>query len=143
MGIGFSHGGASWSYSGFNHFRKLLAESIGFDLHEYEGYYTEEEKKLLIFSNIIEEWQQPDFSYKKSWDEYNGPLKDLFNHSDSDGDFTPQQCEILAPQLREIVSTWSDTYEEVKIGNYDKIMGLKLAAGMDECAKTNAKLKFR
>jgi hypothetical protein len=38
MGVGFSHGNASWSYTGFDFFRTKLAASVGINLDEMFGH---------------------------------------------------------------------------------------------------------
>lgn len=113
MGIDFSHCGAHWSYSGFHRFRERLATAIGFELDGMAG-----------------------FGGTQSWDSVNDPIKDLLDHSDCDGDLSPEQCKIIAPRLREMVMAWPDD-------DYDKQSALALADGMDAAAEADEPLVFR
>lgn len=63
------------SYSGFNDFRETWGRHLGFELREMEG-----------------------FGGSKPWTDE--PLQSFFNHSDCDGDISPEDCkEILAQAL--------------------------------------------
>ncbi len=157
MGLGFSHGGASWSYSGFNHFRRLLASDIGIDLYDMNGYYTDEErdKAFKAIRDGDENYKWPE---KRSWDTVNDALVPLFVHSDCDGHLSAEQCAQIGPRLHELVSQWpdkitakaNDPEQAIKMGywaerefdNYDKAMGLKLAEGMKTCAERGVNLEF-
>jgi len=118
MGLDFSHSDAHWSYSGFMKFRTHLAECTGIDLDMMEGFGGDGE------------WSPP----------LTEPIIDLLNHSDCDGELTPEQCKIIAPRLRKIVSEWSDSDYMVM---YDKKNALLLADGMEEAAANGEPLEFR
>jgi len=89
MGLNFSHSTARWSYGGFHYFRKRLANEIGLNLEEMEG-----------------------FGGVKNWDEVNDPIKPFLNHSDCDGVLTPEECRVVAQRLKELVQDWEDYYDK-------------------------------
>lgn len=61
----------------------------------------------------------------------------LLNHSDCDGQLTPDECRAIAPRLREIVEGWND-FE----WKYDREKAIELANGMDAAAANNEPLEF-
>lgn len=113
MGLDFSHGDVSFAYSGFNRFRTRLAKDIGIDLNSMVG-----------FRGDIP-WEQAP----------RDPLLPLLNHSDCDGELTPEECKSIAPRLREIVNRWTDD-------PIDRTRGLQLADAMDEAAAAGEPLEF-
>jgi hypothetical protein len=169
MGIDFSHCDAHWAYSGFNTFRRMLAESCGFCLDDMEGFsyasYSEALEKARAeydpdgdeeYSKVLERiWNEMIEAEgpKRSWDEIDDPIKPLLNHSDCDGVLTPEECAQVAPRLREIVTLWPDrmqSYVELNgtkvpsrwFDNYDKVQALRLVEGMEKAAAANEELRF-
>lgn len=116
MGLDFSHCDAGWSYSGFNRFRERIAQHLGFDLNEMDGY-----------------------NGHRSWDEINDDIKPLLNHSDCDGDLSSEECARVYPRLREIIKEW----EKIPGHDYDELQAEELAKGMERAAKRKQKLTFR
>lgn len=116
MGLGFSHGDAGWSYSGFHRFRRRLAmAALGIDLDKMRGFVA--------------------LGEGRSWTKLNDdPITLLLNHSDCDGELSPSECHLIAPRLREIVSVWSD--------DYDRHHALLLAQGMEQAANAGVPLEF-
>ena len=123
MGIGFcvdhddgtenEDSDAYWAYSGFHRFRKKLAAEIGIlNLESMEGY-----------------------GGSGSWDSVPSDIIPLLNHSDCEGDISPQDCKRVAPMLRKHIQSWDD-------GDYDKKMGLALVETMERCAEEDRKLIF-
>lgn len=113
MSLGFSHGDAHWSYSGFHRARVRLAATIGVELKEMEG-----------------------FGGRKPWHAVPAhPLVALLNHSDCDGTLSPEQCATIAPVLRRAVVPWGED-------DYDKRQFMRLAEGMEEAARANEELQF-
>jgi hypothetical protein len=112
MGVYFSHGNARWSYGGFNDFRKKLALEIGIDLDKMIGFggYT-------------------------SWDTVDDHIVPLLNHSDCDGDLTPEECRLVAPRLRQLITMWDED-------NWHKERAYMLAGGMDMAAEADEELVF-
>lgn len=115
MGIDFSHSVARWSYSGFNRARERLAETIGIKLNEMLGFE--------------ESGGKPWPSAEKQ------PLIHLLNHSDCDGELTPEQCRVVAPALREAVAQWPED-------DWDRAQFLELAEGMEAAAAEDEPLRF-
>jgi len=112
MGLDFSHGEAHWAYSGFMRFRARLAEHEGFDLRKMQG-----------------------FDGSRSWDAVTTPIKPLLDHSDCDGELTPEECAQVYPRLREILADWPED-------DYDTRAGRELAEAMLECSATGENLEF-
>ena len=115
MGIRFSPGGANWSYLGFHNFRTRLAGEAGIKLDQMDGFASGEPFV--------------------SWNTIDDDIRPLLNHSDCEGELTPEGCAKVAPRLRELVSNWPDD-------DYDKINALRLAEGMDEAVKSGENLEF-
>lgn len=115
MGLDFSHADAHWAYSGFMRFRRRIAATLGIDLERMVGF----SKNATI-----------------SWDTIGDDIKILLDHSDCDGELSPNECRKVAPRLREIVSPWPDD-------DFDKRKALLLADGMDLAAKNEEPLEFR
>lgn len=96
MGLDTTHNAWHGSYSSFNRFRYALAKRIGIDLNDYKGYGDSGTKDLESIDH---------------------PLMDLFNHSDCDGELTPEQCERIMKGLDMVIAgipilldAWSDEY---------------------------------
>jgi hypothetical protein len=106
---------ARWAYSGFNRFRNRLTEQVfGFT---YDA---------LLESGIG----------SKMWAQVaEHPLYPLLNHSDCDGDLSPEDCHKVGMALRGIVAAWDDD-------DYDKEQALRLASMMEMCAKHERRLIF-
>lgn len=116
MGIQFSHCDASWSYGGFDRFRHHLAEQIGIDLDKMQGF---NHRRIGVIP----------------WDQVNDPIVPLLNHSDCDGTLSAKDCRTVAPRLRQLVNDWP-------VDDYDRVMALSLAEGMERAAKARQKLRF-
>ena len=123
MGLDFSIGDkrtdVHWSYTGFHCFRERLAEAIGIDLDEMEG-----------------------FGGKVLWLQVDDDLVPLLDHSDCDGEISPEDCAKVAARLREIVSKWPLYDEGTGTPCYDRLQAVYLAEAMEECANTGQPLKF-
>lgn len=123
MGLGFAigeevrPGGPHWSYGSFSDFRVSLARLIGMNLKKMDGYCRDPQ------------------ALPKSWKKWESdPICLLLNHSDCDGELSPEDCARCAPRLRELVGQLTDVY--------DVQHGLILADYMDECAKRGVPLNF-
>lgn len=119
--MGVRIGKAQWSYTGFNAFRARLAREEGLDLHLMHG-----------------------FGGDMPWDETVTPLRPLLDHSDCDGDLSPEECAQIAPRLTEICQSW----ENVEFGDdpqlyYDRSNGLLLAEEMRRAVTAGERLEFR
>ncbi|MCU5173755.1 hypothetical protein [Bacillus paranthracis] len=112
MGLAFNHSEAYWTYSAFNNFRRRLAKQLGFNLDEMYG-----------------------FGGEVSWDTIVDDIKDLLNHSDCEGDLTPEQCKTIYPRLIELVKEWDDE-------DRDKQNAIILAEDMKWCYERRLILEF-
>lgn len=112
MGLNFRNSNAQWSYGGFNRFRERLAAEIGINLREMEGF---------VDGGL-------------SWKKIKDPIAPFLNHSDCDGDLSPEQCATVAPRLRELVDGWDD--------DHDKRNALELAKDMKIHAAASKPLVF-
>ena len=143
MGLDFNNSKAHWSYSGFNRFREKLASEIGVFLPFMEGFWNPGENsmsiidvtKRLVGEKTIKEnfFWLPQKPFK--WDNIDDPIVDLLYHSDCDGELTYEECEKIAPRLRELVKNWDDD-------DYDKKQALLLVEGMENCVKEKVSLEF-
>jgi hypothetical protein len=96
MGLDTTHNAWHGPYSSFNRFRNQLAKRIGIDLNDYVGYGPNGTKDLESIDH---------------------PLMDLFNHSDCDGELTPDQCAKIIEGLDMVIkdcpvpmNAWSEDY---------------------------------
>ena len=85
---------AHWSYGGFHRFRKMLASEEGFALETMAG-----------FTDLMAD----DGGSGRAWDTVATTLKPLLNHSDWDGELTPDECMAILPRLKEIRVTWASS----------------------------------
>ena len=112
MGLDFDRSDAHWSYSGFGRFRNDLACAIGIHLQSMQG-----------------------FGGHGLWSEIDDPLVPLLDHSDDDGELSPEECAQVAPRLVELIgSSW--------MSNHDTQQGALLVTSMEECAKAGVPLVF-
>ncbi len=116
MGVGFSHGKAQWSYTGFSEFRRRLARAHGIELSVMQG------------------WDDGD----APWTIVDSPLVPLLTASDEKSSIAASDCEACAAAIEGIVSTWNEWYDSI-----DKENGLKLADGMRQCARLGVPFKIR
>lgn len=84
MGLDTTHDAWHGPYSSFNRFRYWLAAQIGVNLNDYAGYKESGTKELETI---------------------NHPIMPLLNHSDCDGELTPDQCRSIAKGIKEILKT--------------------------------------
>lgn len=120
MGLDFSHGDAHWPYGGFMRFRNALAAYEGIHLTDMEGFHR---------------YREPDHPMR-SWDTVTTPLKPLLDHSDCDGELTPEECRQVAPRLREVIDAiWPQD-------GHERQAGLRLAEAMDAAAAAGEPLEF-
>ena len=126
---------AQWSYSGFHRFRRLIAAEDGIDLDAMAGFTD-----LMPFP---EEGRQPG----RPWIEVTTTLAPLLNHSDCDGELTPDECTAILPRLKEIRVKWAA--DVLLLGDFEdrgKWDVQKLDALIDVvtyCAATGRNVDFR
>ena len=112
MGLDFSHGDAHWAYSGFDLFRRKIASIV-----------METEIDNLYDGRMIYKYMSAE------------PIYPFINHSDCDGELTPDELEKLIPQLEDAVNKLEDE-------DTDKARGLELIKGMKEALRNNNNLRF-
>lgn len=110
--MGVSIGKAQWSYHGFSAFRQELARLEGIELEEMQG-----------------------FGGQRPWDEYATDLRPLLDHSDCDGDLSPEECAQVWPRLAKLVSRLSR--------DYDRVSAAALVESMRAAAESGRRLEFR
>ena len=81
MDLDFNHSDAHWSYGGFGNFRRRLANKIGINLSAMKGFGGD-----ISFETIKDN------------------IEPFLNHSDCDGILTVEECEKVAPRLKELVN---------------------------------------
>lgn len=91
MGLDTTHDAWHGAYSSFMEWRVWLANQIGLNLYEMEGFsdrdYSNPNRKLGAIK----------------WDTVDDDLKYLLNHSDCDGYLTPTQCKKIASRLTDLL----------------------------------------
>jgi hypothetical protein len=112
MGLDFYELELGCSYGGFALFRQMLADGIGW--HDYGCHFTD--------------WAKPS-QLKKYKDD---PIFPFLMRSDCDGEMEPEECIKVAPRIRELVESWSDSGKSDR-GRW-KPWAIKLADGMERLA---------
>ena len=109
MGLDTTHNAWHGPYSSFNRFREALMLAYnGTNLKDYSGYGGN-----LSIENI----------------EHKG-LYEFFNHSDCDGDISPENCKLVADGLTEILPKLTTEYDIMRCKEF--IDGCLLAYINDE-----------
>lgn len=148
MGIDFSHCEAHWSYSGFGHFRKMVAETAGIKLSDMYGFIWKKAEDNLIERFGKPDYEQIDAEVKRledegfkgiPWSEVDDPIAPLLNHSDCEGHLSSEECRQIAPRLREIMACWDSRNEWIK---WEIDNGVELCKGMELAAENNEDLEF-
>lgn len=88
MGLDVSHGAFSGAYSAFNRFRQAIAEAVG-------GSFPPHEDKSLD----RDFWYWGNTANAAEWP----GLKILLDHSDCDGEISPQECVLVASDLDKLL----------------------------------------
>jgi hypothetical protein len=109
-----------WSYMGFGQFRRRLAQHIGIDLDQMRG-----------------------FGGEGDWDTVPSPLRHLLDHSDCNGELTPDQAAELAPALRQALEVIGrDADPDDLAWDYDRRAGAELVQLLELCAKERLPVEF-
>ncbi len=112
------------SYSGFNEFRKLLAEAVTIDLDEMEGF-----KAKGVYPG-------------RSWYDFQDePLVPLLRHSDCDGEMSADELRPIAERIKGITLPFVDWLSEEDVRYWQGWMN-KLRQLMEEVILSDAVLVF-
>lgn len=116
--MGVDIGGAHWAYGGFMRFREELAKMEGIVLKDMYGFGG---------------WTNPNCK-QIPWETVDSPIVPLLNHSDCDGDLSPEECAQVYPRLAALVEQLEDSY--------DRDNGRVLVAEMKAAVEGNYRLEF-
>lgn len=115
MGLDTSHNAWHGPYSSFGDFRIALANQVGINLNEMQG-----------------------FGGKIPFDTINDDVKILLDHSDCDGEILPDDCTKLAVRLRGIMQTLPK-----EVGDWNTYAHCeRFAKGCELAASKNEPLDF-
>jgi hypothetical protein len=124
MGVGFSHGGAHWSYSGFYNFRNKIAK-VALDIPKLND---------MEFCGLGSHWGLE--SKNISWDPYlKNPICKFFLHSDCEGEWTVEEMEGFLPELTKALYALPED-------DWDRAEGFKLVAGMEEAVESGVPIEL-
>jgi hypothetical protein len=112
MGLDFNRSEVHWGYSGFAAFREKLALEIGIELEKMNG-----------------------FGGNRKWDNIIDPIALFLDHSDCEGELSPNECAKIYPRLLDLVRKWDDK-------DVDKAKAIQLANDMEECHLEGEPLVF-
>lgn len=159
MGLDLSVGNescGSWSYSGFNDFRRKLAEQVGIVLGNMEGFHNFNYRDFTRFSDYMDAIKLDSLAPKISWETVDDPIKHLLSHSDCDGELDSSICGELADRLEEIIMNWptkrtlnlSDFWQansypaKMELDDYDTTQARRLVEGLRKAAELNIPVEF-
>lgn len=109
---------AHWSYGGFGIFREKLAVHEGFFLDDMDGFTKD----------------------GRSWDLVATDLKPLLDHSDCDGEMTPDEARQAWPRLAAILDEWEAGGDPRH--KYDIQSGRSLVEILQYCAEHGTQVLF-
>lgn len=153
MGLDTTHGAWHGPYSSFNRFRERLAGFYGIPLSLMQGFYEEggafdplSMVRLACSKNAFgEDDQLKNLTgyLPLKWDSFKpNPIHELLNHSDCDGDISPESCLAIADELAKLIN---DIHIETPTVNdmwfIDKLK--QFEAGCREAAVKNETLVFQ
>lgn len=93
------HSGVEMAYSQFNQMRAKLAQEIGMDLRQMEGF-----EGTGKFSN------------------WNDDIIPLLEHEDNGGNFTREQCEKVYPRILSLIENWEDSPEKQRAFDFAMVL---------------------
>jgi len=134
MGLDVSHDAFSGAYSAFNRFRNGLAKATG---GSYPPHDDPELDDTLWYSG-------------DNWSPANHPgLTIFFNHSDCDGEISPEDCILVANELEMFLPAMGEIDKEspawghlLRAGGWEVTLR-KFIAGCRAAAAANEPLEFR
>ena len=116
MGLDTSYDCWHGPYSSFNRFREFLANEIGIDLNDYEG-----------------------FGGKEKWSSVKHGIMPLLNHSDCDGRLTVKKCKKIVKGLNNVLENFDD---KVEVDLYLKEKIIQFRDGCLLAIKNNEAVEF-
>ena len=157
MGLDISHGCWRGAYTAFNRWRHKLAELAGIPLPLMVGYYVAPREDLLDWVRprkggpLCKDSRGPALlhwiedvmpSLPLSWDPWDDdPLVVLLDHSDCDGEIAPEDCNLLADRLEQLLPQLAELEDDQgHIGDWREktqrfITGLRAAAVAGEAVE--------
>ena len=127
MGLDCSHGAWSGQYSAFNRLRRAIANALGGSWPPHEDDSLDEDTWF-----IDDKWNE---------EEHKGIFL-FMNHSDCDGEFTPDECRLVARDLTEHVAPLLEELGEEQHFSYKRAVE-RFAAGCLDAANKGERLEFR
>lgn len=100
----------NFSYSGFHEFRKTLAQHIGIDLEEMDGFRKKHPRDEM--------YVKPGH---RKWEDIDSPFKCFLNHSDYNGKLTFQECREMYPLIGQILIFTQNKYFKEQLGEIENI----------------------
>jgi hypothetical protein len=120
MGLDTTHNCFHGSYGTFNKFRYELAKQIGINLNDYIEYNGNGNK---ILDNVDHD------------------LIPLLNHSDCDGELTPDECKRIVNGLNEVLNNL-DSHTKNNFYNFEQRI-IQFRDGCKKAIKLNENVKFQ
>lgn len=124
MGLDTTHDAWHGAYSAFNRFRQSIAKAVGVDFPPHDDGGLDDECIYL-----------PD-----GFREQHPGLLVLLMHSDCDGDMSPEDCRLIAAELRAL-----SVEESLSGGHMPSVQEAvgRFAAGCEAAADAGERLEFR
>ncbi|MDE2096534.1 MAG: hypothetical protein KGL39_04750 [Patescibacteria group bacterium] len=147
MGLDCSHDAWHGAYSAFMRWRTEIARLIGIPLELMEGFFEPSQSNQIALAklagpNAVALMRLITKNCPISWESLKpDPLHILLNHSDCDGEISPEDCSKIADRLQEILPLLPSSDAGGHIGSWrDKT--LKFIAGCRAAAEANEPLDF-
>lgn len=103
-----SYGWWQMSYGGFNRLRHLIAETVNLSLGTMTGYGGDTEWPKSNDSSTLNR------------------LVPFLNHSDCDGELSPEQCKLIWPALDHAIANWHALGDGIDEYYKDKLIALRI-----------------
>jgi hypothetical protein len=135
MGLDTSHDCWHGAYSAFYRWRNTLAEAAGYKFVKHDNGHT---IAALPWDQFTEENLQGEWSYMPGDD----PLIWLIAHSDCDGVIHPEQGELIAGRLEQLLPLLDDTTAQGHIYPSMRAKTQQFIDGLREAAKAGEDVDF-
>lgn len=151
MGLDTTHGAWHGPYSLFNTFREKLAEFYGIPLTLMEGFYYTEgllspfgmiQLAVEKLAAASDQWEALTKHLPLRWESFKpNPIHELLNHSDCDGELSPDSCLLIADELAQVIKSVEDNSNGVDRQWFLECL-IRFEAGCREAAAKNEVLEF-